>query len=457
MNMYRLIEKKKNNVCLTKEELYYIVNGYTKGEIPDYQMSAFLMAVYFNGMSEEETCDFTMAMKESGDELDLSKIKGVVVDKHSTGGVGDKVSLVMGPMVAACGVPVAKMSGRGLGHTGGTIDKLESFTGFNASPTEEEFIKNVNNIGISWAGQTANLAPADKKIYALRDVTATVDSMPLIASSIMSKKLAAGAAGIVLDVTYGTGAFMKTPEEAEKLAKLMIKIGEMQGKSMSAVITNMEEPLGYAVGNVLEVIEAIDVLKGKGPQSVLEVSLVLGAHMLVLNGKCKEIQEAKKMLMKTIQDGSAISKMEQWIEAQGGNPVMIHDTGLFQKAEIEYNVIYEKKSDSESKVADESGVNNNGTITTGVSYVSEINGKLIGMAVKRLGGGRSTKDEKIDLSVGVRLIKKVGDVVGDKETIAVIYGNDEKAVMEAKDMIMEAYGFSDKKTEKMVSVFAEIC
>ncbi|MFQ9934588.1 MAG: thymidine phosphorylase [Lachnospiraceae bacterium] len=348
MNMYELIDRKKNNGELKRKELYYIVNGYTNGDIPDYQMAAFLMAVCFNGMSEEETYNFTMAMKESGDELDLSGIKGAVVDKHSTGGVGDKVSLVMGPMVAACGVPVAKMSGRGLGYTGGTIDKLESFTGFNTSPSVHEFIKNVNDIGISWAGQTANLAPADKKIYALRDVTATVDSMPLIASSIMSKKLAAGAAGIVLDVTYGTGAFMENPKEAEMLARLMIKIGRRQGKKMAAVITDMNEPLGCAVGNSIEVIEAINVLNGKGPDSVLEVALVLGSHMLLLNGRCSSLSEAKALLLNTIKNGSALKKMAQWVERQGGNGEMVYNTELFKKAAIEKQILYTGK-DGESE------------------------------------------------------------------------------------------------------------
>lgn len=436
MNMYQLIDKKKNKIKLTKDELYYIVKGYTEGEIPDYQMSAFLMAVCLNGMDDEETYNFTIAMKNSGEELDLSGVKGVVVDKHSTGGVGDKVSLVMGPMVAACGVPVAKMSGRGLGHTGGTIDKLESFTGFNTSPTDEEFIRNVNDIGISWAGQTANLAPADKKIYGLRDVTATVDSMPLIASSIMSKKLASGARGIVLDVTYGTGAFMENPRKAKELAELMIKIGRMEGKKMAAVITNMDEPLGYAVGNSIEVIEAIDVLKGKGPESVLEVAVTLGSHMLVINGKCKSLSEAKDMLLKTIDDGSALKKMIQWIDRQGGNSEMIYNTEMFERAKTEKSVFYMGAEE--------------------LKYVSGINGKLIGMAVTRLGGGRSRKDEIIDLSVGIRLLKKTGDMVNNGEALAVIYGNDNNAVREAEEMTVKAYGFSEEKVPKQQPVFEEL-
>ncbi len=443
MNMYELIDRKKNNGELKRKELYYIVNGYTNGDIPDYQMAAFLMAVCFNGMSEEETYNFTMAMKESGDELDLSGIKGAVVDKHSTGGVGDKVSLVMGPMVAACGVPVAKMSGRGLGYTGGTIDKLESFTGFNTSPSVHEFIKNVNDIGISWAGQTANLAPADKKIYALRDVTATVDSMPLIASSIMSKKLAAGAAGIVLDVTYGTGAFMENPKEAEMLARLMIKIGRRQGKKMAAVITDMNEPLGCAVGNSIEVIEAINVLNGKGPDSVLEVALVLGSHMLLLNGRCSSLSEAKALLLNTIKNGSALKKMAQWVERQGGNGEMVYNTELFKKAAIEKQILYTGK-DGESE--------NRGM----AEYVSAINGKAVGMAVTRLGGGRTGKDDIIDLSVGVRLLKKTGDIVKKGDILGVIYANTMEAAGEAEDMVLKAYSFSDKKVENTSVIFAEI-
>ncbi len=442
MTMYELIDKKKNGKSLTRDELYYIVNGYTLGNIPDYQMSAFLMAVCFNGMTNDETYYLTMAMKESGDELDLSQVNGTVTDKHSTGGVGDKVSLVMGPMVAACGVPVAKMSGRGLGHTGGTIDKLESFTGFNVSPTDEEFIKNVNEIGISWAGQTANLAPADKKIYALRDVTATVDSIPLIASSIMSKKLASGAEGIVLDVTYGSGAFMKNTEDAVKLAELMIDIGTKEGRKMSAVITNMDEPLGYAVGNSIEVIEAIECLKGNGPEDVMEAAYALGSHMLVLSGKCSDMSLAGEMLQKTIIDKIALKKMAQWVERQGGCSDMVYDTSLFERAKIQDIISFD----------DEVFENEPQTPL----YVSAINGKTVGLAVQVLGGGRSTKDEKIDLSVGVRLLKKTGDTIKKQEPFAIIYANNEKKCETAKKMIKEAFGISSKKPEKTKVIFREI-
>lgn len=436
MTMYELIDKKKSGKALTKAELYYIVNGYTGGSIPDYQMSAFLMAVCFVGMTKEETYYFTIAMKESGEELDLSGVNGTVVDKHSTGGVGDKVSLVMGPMVAACGVPVAKMSGRGLGHTGGTIDKLESFSGFNVSPSDEEFIRNVNEIGISWAGQTANLAPADKKIYALRDVTATVDSIPLIASSIMSKKLASGAKGIVLDVTYGSGAFMKNTKDAEELAELMIDIGRKEGRKMSAVITDMDEPLGYAVGNSIEVIEAIECLKGNGPEDVMEVAYALGSHMLVLNGKCQDMCQARRMLEKTIASGTALEKMAQWVEKQGGNKAMVYDNTLFKKAEIERFITYDNINSP--------------------SYISSINGKAIGIAVQTLGGGRNTKDEKIDLSVGVKLLKKVGDTIEKQEPLAIIYANNESKCDLAIKTVKEAFDISVKKREKGQIIFREI-
>lgn len=455
MTMYELIDKKKNGEALTKKELYYIVKGYTDGNIPDYQMSAFLMAVCLMGMTREETYYFTMAMRESGDELDLSGVKGMVVDKHSTGGVGDKVSLVIGPMVAACGVPVAKMSGRGLGHTGGTIDKLESFSGFNVSPSEEEFIRNVNEIGISWAGQTANLAPADKKIYALRDVTATVDSIPLIASSIMSKKLASGAGGIVLDVTYGSGAFMKNTKDAIELAELMLDIGNKEGRKMSAVITDMEEPLGFAVGNSIEVTEAIDCLNGNGPEDVMEVAYTLGSHMLVLNGKCKETGSAREMLENTIASGMAIKKMAQWIERQGGNKAMVYDTTLFKKAKIEREIKYTGENQAFSAMENNLKPAYISDACTQL-YVSSINGKAIGIAVQLLGGGRSTKDEKIDLSVGVRLLKKAGDTIKKQEPFAVIYANNEKKCDLAENIIREAFGISDKKIQKRKKIFREI-
>lgn len=324
MRMYDLIMKKRNGEVLDEKEIQYMINGYTKGEIPDYQMSAMTMAIYFQGMNEQETLALTMAMAHSGDMLDLSDIHGVKVDKHSTGGVGDKTSLALTPMVAALGIPVAKMSGRGLGHTGGTIDKLESFTGFSTAISEEQFKENVNRIGIAIMGQTADLAPADKKLYALRDVTATVDNMSLIASSIMSKKLAAGADAIVLDVKTGSGAFMKKEEDAAALAKEMVKLGKGAGRKTFAVISDMDQPLGFAVGNALEVKEAIDTLNGKGPEDFVELCMTLGSQMILAAGKAESTEQAREMLQGVIQDGSALRKLAEFIHAQGGDEKLVY-------------------------------------------------------------------------------------------------------------------------------------
>ncbi|MBP1756697.1 MAG: pdp, partial [Firmicutes bacterium] len=334
MKMYDLINKKKNKEIMTTAEIEFIIEGFTDGSIPDYQMSAFLMAVCLNGMNHEETAALTVAMAKSGDILDLSAIHGVKVDKHSTGGVGDKTSLVLSPMVASLGIPVAKMSGRGLGHTGGTIDKLESFPGFSTSISSEQFIENVNRVKMAIVGQTPNLAPADKKIYALRDVTATIDNISLIAGSIMSKKIASGADVIVLDVKTGSGAFMKTFEESLALAQEMVQIGTIAGRKTFAVITDMNQPLGNAVGNTLEVMEAIDTLRGEGPKDLLEVSITLAAYMLVGAEIAKDVEEAKVMLYKTIEDGSALNKLAEFIQAQGGDSKPVYDTTLFQKASI---------------------------------------------------------------------------------------------------------------------------
>lgn len=432
--MYELIDKKKNGEKLTRDEIYYIVDGYTNGKIPDYQMSAFLMAVCFQGMNDEEIYHFTMAMTESGETIDLSSVNGKVIDKHSTGGVGDKVSLILGPLVAACGVPVAKMSGRGLGHTGGTIDKLECFDGFDVSPSEDEFMRNVNTIGISWAGQTSKLAPADKKIYALRDVTATVDCIPLIASSVMSKKLASGAAGIVLDVTYGSGAFMKDTDSAMELARVMVDIGKKNGKEMAAVITNMDEPLGYAVGNNLEVIEAIECLRNKGPEDVMAVTYALGSHMLVMNGRCSDMEEAKILLKEKITDGSAYRKMKEWISTQGGNADLVDNPELFEKAPYVFDVIYEGAK----------------------GYVEAIDGKKIGLAVQRLGGGRTSKDDIIDKTVGVVLCKKVGNSLENGDILARIYSKNEEMASRAKKMLLDAYNTGNNKVVPKAPVYAEI-
>ena len=419
MRMYDLIMKKRNGGALTKEEIYYMINEYTIGNIPDYQMSAFMMAVYFKGMTEEETVNLTMAMAESGDMMDLSAIEGLKADKHSTGGVGDKISLVLGPMVAALGVPVAKMSGRGLGHTGGTIDKLESFPGFSTSLSTEKFIENVNRIKIAIAGQTANLAPADKKLYALRDVTATVDNISLIASSIMSKKLASGSDAIVLDVKTGNGAFMKTEADAVALAREMVQIGTGAGRNTVAIISDMNQPLGFAVGNALEVKEAIDTLKGEGPEDLLELAVVLGTYMLLGVNRFTDEEEARTALYKTIEDGSALKKLEEFVEAQGGNPEAVRNTELLPRASI----VMEIK-------AQEAG------------FVERIETDEIGIVSLILGGGRETKESEIDLSVGVVIKKKIGDAVEKGETVAVLYGNDLKKMEQAKERFLVAYTFS---------------
>ncbi|MCR4738729.1 MAG: pyrimidine-nucleoside phosphorylase [Lachnospiraceae bacterium] len=435
MLMVDLIKKKRNGETLTKEEIYWIIEGYTRGDIPDYQVSALMMAIYYKGLDKRETLDLTMAMKYSGDILDLSMISGIKVDKHSTGGVGDKTSLVLAPMVAATGVPVAKMSGRGLGHTGGTIDKLESFKGFRTDLSEEEFINAVNSIGIAIMGQTKDLAPADKKLYALRDVTGTVDNMSLIASSIMSKKLAAGCDGIVLDVTCGSGAFMKTVEDARALAQEMVSIGKLSEKRVTAVISDMDEPLGFAVGNTLEVIEAIDTLKGKGPADLLEVSKELGACMLILAGKSDNREEAKKMLDKTIEDGSALSKLAEFVKNQGSDEKYVYDTSLFDKASLKYELKAHRDG-----------------------YVSEINCEEVGNASLLLGGGRRNKEDIIDHSVGIILNKKLTDRVSKGDVLATLYANDKHKLREGSERLKDAYVISSepgKKNPLIIDVLGE--
>lgn len=425
MRMNELIQKKRDGEVLTKTEIDFIVSGYTNDFIPDYQMSAFLMAVFFKGMSEEETLNLTMAMANSGETMDLSSIDGIKADKHSTGGVGDKTSLVLGPMVASCDVPVAKMSGRGLGHTGGTIDKLESFSGFSAEMLPEKFIENVNKIKIAIIGQSKDLAPADKKIYALRDVTATVDQISLIASSIMSKKFAAGADAIVLDVKTGNGAFMKKEEDAINLAEEMVKIGNGAGRNTIAIISDMNQPLGWAVGNALEVKEAIETLNGQGSEDLLELCLVLGSHMLVLSKKALNLKDARKKLIKTIQDKSALKKMAQFIESQGGDSSPVYDTSLLPSAKI----IREIRSEVSG-------------------YVNAIQTNEIGNISLLLGGGRETKETEIDLSVGVILKKKIGDKLEKGEIIAEIHGNDMEKVMRAEEILLETFTFSDEPVMK---------
>ena len=416
MRMYDLILKKKQGGELSTDEIRYMIEGFTEGSIPDYQMSAMTMAICFRGMTPRETVDLTLAMRDSGDVLDLSGIKGVKVDKHSTGGVGDKTSLALTPIIAALGVPVPKMSGRGLGHTGGTIDKLECFDGFTTALSEEQFAENVNTIGIAIAGQTANLAPADKKLYALRDVTATVDQMSLIASSIMSKKLASGSDAIVLDVKTGNGAFMKKLEDSRALAKEMVSIGTMAGKKTVAVITDMDQPLGRAVGNSLEVREAIDTLRGEGPADFKEVVFALGSQMLMLAGRAADEKEARALMEGVIEDGSALDKFAQFVRAQGGDAAPVYDTSLLPVAGKTLEV-----------TAKESG------------YVHRILAEDIGIACMTLGGGRETKESAIDLSVGIILEKKNGDAVSDGEVLATIYGNDDAKMQAAYEKIAHAY------------------
>lgn len=416
MRMYDLILKKKQGGELSTDEIRYMIEGFTEGSIPDYQMSAMTMAICFRGMTPRETVDLTLAMRDSGDVLDLSGIKGVKVDKHSTGGVGDKTSLALTPIIAALGVPVAKMSGRGLGHTGGTIDKLECFDGFTTALSEEQFAGNVNTIGIAIAGQTANLAPADKKLYALRDVTATVDQMSLIASSIMSKKLASGSDAIVLDVKTGNGAFMKKLEDSRALAKEMVSIGTMAGKKTVAVITDMDQPLGRAVGNSLEVREAIDTLRGEGPADFKEVVFALGSQMLMLAGRAADEREARALMEGVIEDGSALDKFAQFVRAQGGDATPVYDTSLLPVAGKTLEV-----------TAKESG------------YVHRILAEDIGIACMTLGGGRETKESAIDLSVGIILEKKNWDAVSDGEVLATIYGNDDAKMQAAYEKIAHAY------------------
>ena len=424
MRMYDIIMKKRNKGALSKEEIDFLIEGYTKGEIPDYQMSALTMAIFFNKMTAEETLHLTMAMANSGDMLDLSAIKGVKVDKHSTGGVGDKTSLALIPMVAAVGVPTAKMSGRGLGHTGGTIDKLESFTGFHTDISTEHFINQVNRIGISIMGQTADLAPADKKLYALRDVTATVDNMSLIASSIMSKKLAAGADAIVLDVKTGSGAFMKKEEDSFALAREMVTIGNGAGRRTIAVISDMDQPLGCAVGNALEVKEAIDTLNGAGPADFRELCLTLGSYMVVAAGKAADKEEARAKLIEVIENGKALEKLAEFIEAQGGTKEEVYHPELLPKAQYVQEILSEEEG-----------------------YISAIVCDEIGICSLILGGGRETKESEIDLSVGLVLHKKKGDYVKKGESLATIHANDLEKLEVAKKRFLAAYTFTTKEFE----------
>ena len=427
-----LIQKKKNGEALTKEEIDFMITDYVAGKIPDYQMSAMLMAIYFNGMENEELAAFTLAMRDSGDLVDLSPIEGIKVDKHSTGGVGDKTTLIVGPIVAACGVPVAKMSGRGLGFTGGTLDKLESISGFRIDLSAQEFFETVKKTGISVIGQTGNLAPADKLLYALRDVTATVDSIPLIAASVMSKKLAAGSDKIVLDVTSGSGAFMKNTRDAKKLAKHMVAIGNHAGKETVAILTGMEEPLGFAIGNNMEVKEAIEVLKGGGPEDVKEVSVALAGMMLSLGLENVSHSQGKRMAKKALSSGQAFEKFKEMVQAQGGDIRYVEHPEFFERDAFEGEAL-----------AAEDG------------FLSGMDTEKIGVAAGLLGAGRETKDSVIDMSAGIYLEKKIGDTVKKGEPIAICYAGTKEKLNRGMAMFESSIRYS-KEAPRIPKLIVDI-
>ncbi len=431
MRMYDIIDKKRHGESLTDEEIRFVVDGCVSGKVPDYQLSAWLMAVCIMGMDDRETVTLTKAMRDSGDVADLSQFGGMCVDKHSTGGVGDKTSLIVAPIVASCGAKVAKMSGRGLGHTGGTVDKLESISGFKTSLSAEEFARQVQDIGIAIVGQSGNFAPADKKLYALRDVTATVQSIPLIASSIMSKKLASGSDSIVLDVKYGSGAFMKTPEDAKHLADKMVDIGKSCGKKVRALITNMDIPLGYAVGNALEVLEALEVLKGTGRSPDLqEVCYALAANMLVL---CHGIgiEKADAMVEDSIKSGKALAKFREWITHQGGCDCFIEDESKIFAPKFE-----------EYLEAEDCG------------YIYAMDTETVGKAACFLGAGRETSADIIDMHAGIRLLKKTGDRISAGEKIAVLYANDEDKLKKGTELLSKAYVIKESPAKEMPLIYA---
>lgn len=432
MRMYDVIAKKRNGEALTEEEIRAMINGYVTGEIPDYQMSAMLMAIYLKGMSDTETAILTDAVAHSGDMVDLSPIQGVKVDKHSTGGVGDKTTLVVAPIVAACGVKVAKMSGRGLGHTGGTVDKLESIPGMRTTLTEEEFFQVVNTAGLSVIGQSGNLAPADKKLYALRDVTATVDSVPLIAASIMSKKLAAGNDCILLDVKTGSGAFMKTLEDSITLAEKMVAIGEHAGKKTMALITNMDIPLGSLIGNSLEVMEAVETLHGRGPEDLTEVCLSLAAGMLSLAGK-GDMKECRELAEQAVADGSALERLIAMVEAQGGDSSVIKDPSLLARAPFQKEVK---------------------ALMSG--YITHMNTEQCGIASSLLGAGRITKESRIDYTAGIALKKKAGQKVEAGETIAVLYTSKEELFQASEEEFLKAVTICGQKPESEPLIYARV-
>ncbi|MCB2308672.1 pyrimidine-nucleoside phosphorylase [Clostridium estertheticum] len=426
MRMVDVISKKRDGKELTTKEINFFIEGYTNGNIPDYQASSLAMAIYFQDMNDRERADLTMAMVNSGETIDLSKIEGIKVDKHSTGGVGDTTTLVLAPLVAALDIPVAKMSGRGLGHTGGTIDKLESISGFHVEITNDKFIELVNRDKVAVIGQTGNLTPADKKLYALRDVTGTVNSIPLIASSIMSKKIASGANAIVLDVKTGAGAFMKTDKDAENLAHAMVQIGNNVGRNTMAIISDMSQPLGFAIGNALEVKEAIDTLKGEGPEDLTELVLTLGSQMVVLAKKAKTLEEARKMLLEVIENGKALDKFKVFIKNQGGDESIVDNPEKLPQAKYKIDVP---------------------ALTSG--FVSNMVADEIGIAAMLLGAGRATKEDKIDLAVGLMLRKKVGDKVEKGEALVTIYSNREN-VEDVIAKIYENISISDHATKPIL-------
>lgn len=428
LNIQEIIAKKRDRQELNKEEIEYFIANYTNGNIPDYQAAALTIAIYINGMTEEETTNLTLAMAHSGDILDLSEF-GTVVDKHSTGGIGDKVTLILAPIIASLGIPVAKMSGRGLGYTGGTIDKLEAIPGYQTNITIEEFKENVGKIGISLMGQTLNLAPADKKLYALRDTISATASIPLISSSIMSKKIAAGANKIVLDVTCGSGAFMQDLKQATQLAETMKKIGELAQKETVCVITSMEEPLGEAVGNALEVVEAVQALQGNIPTDVEEVVLTLGAYMMKLAGKGENIEENKQKMLEQIKSGEAIQKLKQLIQKQGGDVSYIENVALLPKAKCVIPVL-----------------------ATECGYIKNLNAKNIGEISMHLGAGRIKKEDSIDPAVGIVLKKKIGDYVEENEVLAYLHANSEEKGKEAVKQLLNCYEIVKEKVEKKSSI-----
>lgn len=429
MNMVDIIQNKRDGRKLSRKEIYYFIEGYSAGKIPDYQASALLMAIYFSNMDKEETVFLTDAIKDSGDNIDLSSISGIKVDKHSTGGVGDKTTLIVAPVVAACGVPIAKMSGRGLGFTGGTVDKLESIPGFRTELSPEEFVDRVNTDGIAIIGQSARIAKADKLLYALRDVTATMENIGLIAASIMSKKLAAGSDAILLDVKCGSGAFLDSFEEAEKLSQLMVDIGNDAGKKTVAVITDMSQPLGEAIGNAMEVMEAIEVLKGGGSEDIRELSVFLSGLMIYLGGKAENPEEGKERASVVLEDGSALETFRRMVQGQGGNPKVIEDYHIFPQAAHKRNVVSDKEG-----------------------YVNEIKAGEMGKMSQAIGAGRRTKSDVPDLSAGIILHKKRGDKVNIGQNLATLYGNDASKLDEAVTYVRQAFsiGFNPAKTESMI-------